>query len=221
MRTLWLPLLLLFALCLPACGGGGGDGEDDLVIETVDAPVVDAQTGFTALLTTGLGVSFGDDPLLVGDGKDLTLYAGIASFDLSGLPAGAVVQEAVLQLNQELTMGTAYVEFKRILIDHISFAQDLNTPGLQLFNTNALLGGVAVAVLASIDGVPNDTNNGVKVVDITSLVQRDLDEGRTLTQLRLRAEFHDLIDDEFDAVQFFSPAAGADGPRLTITYSSP
>lgn len=216
-RVLWaLVLVPLLAAC---GGGGGGDDEEDaggvltLAIESTAA--LDGGITFNGNASVNFGSSASTP--LVGDGAfqaggGTLIYNGLWSFDLSGLPAGALVQSATLQLYQASSSGDPIDAFALARLDHVNFGGVFPTTN----SVNALT--LDFAQIADLN------TNGAKQVDATTEVAADLLAGRTRSQFRMRMAIQTDNDGQSDWCVMMdqeTPADPALRPQLIIEYTTP
>ncbi|MDJ0975575.1 MAG: hypothetical protein QNJ98_14025 [Planctomycetota bacterium] len=201
LRPLALTAVFGASIALAGCGGGGGGEEEDdqVVIQQVTIES-------TAELD---GVVFGDNldvnasstlPPHVGDGPAQATGGaqrahGIYSFDLSGLPAGAVIRSAKLRLAVDEVTNNPNAAMALVLVDHVNFGAIFP----QSFGMLTLDTGFAQ--ITDIDVV------GAKELDVTEQVQDDMDSNRTRSQYRLRG----AVDSDFDDDSDLAKLSDADG----------
>jgi hypothetical protein len=157
------------------------------------------------------------EDILVGNGQmvDPTgelVARGFISFDLSGIPAGAAVENVELRFYQKAIQGDPYGKLGNLVLERVQYGASLDDSA---YNTPAL-DSATLAVQASPGAwyVLSDP-------EIASWVQSSLQSGRTRLQLRL--QFRQETDgDGLEDWVSIEPGGGALGsrnsPQLTITY---
>ena len=212
--------LLVGLLSLSGCGGGGDTevlgAAAPQTIEIFsnagfDGHVTMFDTGFpTAVETVG--------DIQIGNSSASALRPisrGFLGFDLSQLPAGAVIDSAELVVYQLATgLGDPYGHLgPGLMVDHIDLGGALRE---QHFDVAALASGLVLSTNAL---------EGPKQVSVRAAVEADVAAGRTQTRLRLRMQDDlDLSHISNDYTYFASgdSATGAiPAPRLLITYTLP
>ena len=233
MRFISLMALIALTISLAACSGGGGKGKggnqdggdvdpiiedpiqqppvEDPIDETLNVAIV-AAPGITATVLED-GGAFGGDTVSVGDDGDNDRLRAILGFDLSVLPEDAIIEEAVLTVQQLGTFGDGYTSIVNVLVAHV-IAPDLN------FGFNAFAIEQNVGLLAGIQGQGgNNIADGPKALDVTAAVAETLDRNLQVASFQLRSQV-ESANGQADGVSFRS-AFGNTAPRLEITYRLP
>lgn len=213
----------IFTGCLlSACGdllnipftdtGGGGIG--GATQESRTFPSTAALDGM--VFSNGSTVSAGGGPL-VGDLD--TSINGIAvrqffSFDLSSIPALAVIDSAEIDLRQAAVQGTPYTTHGVVLLEHVDYGASLDA---------------ADYALLALDPIPTPLSSSPtlesKTLDVQARVIANRLAGRTRFQVRLR--FSTLSSDSDatnDAAEFGDAEGSAHAnstPRLYVSYTTP
>lgn len=192
-------------LTLAACGGATGGlleppPSSTAMLELASDPARDgfvysADGGFTGGASTGLDIRVGDDS------ADRT-RRGFLSFELNGVPPGATIVSATLEVSQEMTQGAPYFLGPDLLVDHVELGGAL---GLSDFASPPL--HPAFGVLSSLN------TDEVKSMDVTAMVQDDIDNGRTYSEYRLWFPSATNNDGAFDAA-YFNAAEDSHGSGL-------
>lgn len=219
-RTTTLSLILgLSALVLPACGGGGSGGPEEV---TLDAPNEPGLTGMT--LNRNNGQEIWGNPGIKPPVGDLEApgftqtYRAIYSFALPEIPADAVLVSAQLILHQRDASGDPMGLMQMVIVDHIDMGDTYN--GLAWGNFT--LGTVSDAAGQPVP-LSTDASLGERSIDVTAQVQADLDAGRVRSQYRLRglldAPNGNGITDLMTYTDSRDPVDSA--PRLLLTFQLP
>ena len=134
LRPLACRLVPALALALPlaACGGGGGNGGDpgtQNVDKTIILPVALDFTG--SMRDTG---EYGDTSIdgLVLFGDDVAYGAdhevrGFLSFELAGIPAGAVIKTATIHVDARVRSGNPFGNFGLPVVEWLSMGPGIST----------------------------------------------------------------------------------------------
>ncbi len=201
---------LMAAMCvLASCGGGDGDtGQDNIVEPTLMTVTIDEPTGPVDNSTLGnwdntlLGVGeFGPANQLLNN------WRGIMSFDISEIPAGATIVSAELTAFQFQVNGDPYFNLGAMMVDHIAMGPVMQGDAYSDFTISLDVGTL------SINGTV-----GVKTLDITGVVQSDVDAARGMTQLRLRFVVPNNDDASIDNA-FIAGPESQDAATIKITYT--
>lgn len=173
-------LLLAGLLFTTACGGsGGGDQQPPPAGQSALTSVASMDGAFNPLAqewSTAVEPAVGDDANNNGTW-------GFVTFDLSTLPAGAVIRSARLEVWQRQVEGDAFAVVNLIVVDHMEVDDD----GLDWFDLLAneleapiTNGGGQALILSS------NVNLGVRDMDVTRQVRSDRTAARRYAQFRLR-----------------------------------
>ena len=209
-------LLATGSLALAACGGDGNPPTPPQTVEILSNAAFDGHViRYDNALPTKVENS---GEIMVGNSGASALKPtnrGFVEFDLSQLPQGAVIQEAVLELYQlSGHLGDPYGNIgPGLMAAHIALPGPLSEAH---FDTPALATGWVLS---------SDLLEGPKQVHVKAAIEADLGAGRTATQFRLYFQNdEDLSIVSNDYVYIAStdsaPAAGA-APRLIVTYAMP
>jgi hypothetical protein len=167
----------------------------------------------------------------------LTLYtwpagkvanAILMKFDLSSIPAGATVSNATLNLYQtdaDATADPTYTATVHRIINHnpdLTQATGYKYDGAQDWTHNACcFNNVWLAqadISAPVDSRSLDKTNGIKLWDVTSIIQAWLNNPSTNFGLLLNSDPSKLAD----RYRYFASSRDATHrPYLTITYTAP
>lgn len=163
--------------------------------------------------SNGVAVSVGGAPK-VGDVEDFltsTAYRQFFSFNLANIPSGTVISTATLRLYQANVTNSLYDSaLGSVVVDHVSYGAVLDATAY------------ATVALASAGTLSSDASTGYKSLNVGSLVQDDLSNGRSRSQYRLRFSLSDAnLDFGNDYAQFTdaedSCCAANKPPQLVIT----
>jgi hypothetical protein len=168
-----LPAALALLACLSGCGSGGTTTPSgDLV--SILAPGVAAEDGVVlsnfTFRTDGVLPPTGD----LDEPGAAVRARQFLSFDLSAVPAGAIVTSAVIRLDLFLVVGTPFTDLGTVLVDHVDYGA---LDGLD-FAARALEEDVGTAAA--------DATLGARSIDVTNAVSLDVARGRNRSQFRLR-----------------------------------
>ena len=203
------PVVVAALLCalVSACGGGGGGpagGPEETVVLRGDP----AREG--SILSTGLPLPSASG-LFVGDTSTNVSVRAFVSFPLVGIPAGATVVAARLEMAQGGVFGSPYAELGNLIVDHVDLGLALES-----------LDYVNPAIRGEVGTLTFVATLGVYGLDVGERVQADLDAGRTRSEYRLLFEVPLSLDGGPDGSLWVDSAdAGASGapPRLTVTFA--
>ena len=163
--------------------------------QTVTLQSLPAEDGYVRGLGNGESVNLEGD-IKVGDGKQNNQQQAFLSFDLSAIPQGATIQEATLDLSNNVVDGEPFAALG-VLRAYKQLYETLDTgdfvPGFP-------------AGFAEWSGSPG-------AADVTEQVQRSVNNGASRFQVRLQFQNKTDNDDTGDRLRF--PEGG---PALTITY---
>jgi hypothetical protein len=133
----------------------------------------------------------------------------LVTFDITAIPSGATIVDALLLLDQCAAAGTPFAGAARVVVDHLRAA---TAPDSTTFDA---------APISTVGVLPADVTPGRRTVRVTTSVVRDYMALRALTQFRLRLSDTDAStgyvafrgdgDDNCPAV----PEAA---PMLIVTY---
>ncbi len=213
-------------LVVTACGGGGGGGGETLELNAQGLPGFDgtirleSDTGLCEIDSIPNFVTVGEDGNLA---KFITFF-GFITFDISAVPTGATIVSATLRIEMGEVLGDNVFRpglFGNVVMEHINMGAGLDEADM----IAPSLSGELVGGDASPTFLADNATLELKTADIRDEVQRDLDDGRTRTSLRLRCEQTQVTDDDnlFDTAGFvgFEDFDGNIQPnraRLLIRY---
>jgi hypothetical protein len=200
-------ILIATLSLLGGCGSGGGD--DAVTLGLGSAAALDGWVESDGTVVTGAGGP------LVGDFDAVQPNVGYRqffSFSLAGIPAGATVTNATLQLHQQITFGTPFATHGVVVVDHVDYGATLDAADY--------LGGT---ITAGIGTIASDATAGIRTLDVTARVAADIAAARTRSQYRLRFSVLDTDNDgASDYTQFCDAENSISGtgtlPVLLVTY---
>ncbi|HWZ59881.1 MAG TPA: hypothetical protein VNW46_12980 [Gemmatimonadaceae bacterium] len=139
----------------------------------------------------------------------------LVTFDISAIPSGATIVDALLLLDQCAAAGTPFAGAAHVVIDHLIAA---TAPDSATFDVSPA--GATIAAL------PADLTPGRRAVPVTTSVATDYAALRALTQFRLRLEgrFERPLENAAGYVAFRGdgdddcPAVPEAAPMLIVTY---
>ena len=187
--------ILTVTMAVAACGGGGMHGENQPPAPALETLVTTGLPGLDGHITEvpafsgnlSVNVAQPSFPLLaVGetDGGGIhSIFKGFVSFDLSAVPAGAVIESATLNVHLLSAGGEVLGPlFGGAVMEHVTLdgaldEADYDAPSL----TGQYVGGNDSPTFLIQDEAP-----GYKSADITNEVRADVTAGRNVTSLRLR-----------------------------------
>ncbi|MDJ0976269.1 MAG: hypothetical protein QNJ98_17545 [Planctomycetota bacterium] len=163
-------LASLSALLLAACGGGGGGGTPPggpLVYDyALVAPSIDALDGLVrsdgTVSTTGSCGFVGD----IDGPRSNVGGTQFFAFDISSLPADAIIDSASLTLHQEAVVGDPYSSHGAVIVNHVNIGPTLDAADFWI-----------VPVENEVGILSADARQEAKRVDVTSAVRRSWREG--------------------------------------------
>ena len=205
-------LLVGLTILLAGCGGGGGGPGDadqstpvDLVVPAAEptGPVDNSTLGNWDNTLLGVG-EFGPATQFMNN------WRGILTFNIAQIPSGATIVEAELVAVQFQVNGQPYFNLGSVFVDHIEMG-----PTMQGSAYDGLTVGGAAGM--NVGTLSSNGTIGTKNLDVTGVVQRDVDAGTGMTQLRLRFQVANSGDDEIDNVFFAGPESN-DNAILRIRY---
>jgi hypothetical protein len=195
-------------LCV-GCGGGGGDGDgtptSPLIITST--PTLDGPVGSS--LSLGTDSSQRPD---VGDIAGGEFVHSLFSFDISQLPAGAVIVSASMELTSTSTTGSPELLGGTMVIDHLEYGNSFPSQ----LNDITIIHQSGVALWDDVRTV------GTRAFNVTSQVTSDQTAGRPRSQFRVRGLLTTNGDSSVDLLTF----AGGESqlgnePILTIAFQTP
>lgn len=167
-------------------------------------PGVPELDGFMA--SDGIGRT--DRDILVGRNID-AVTRGFVTFDLSSVPTGITVREALLRLYQKDSIGTPYTLIGEVRIDHLLYGDSLDADD---YSTAALLGNITT--------LSTSKRIGWKEADVTEVVRDDFANGRSQSQFRIHFSKETTGGDQKGDYIYFTPSdnKSQNSPQLVIEY---
>lgn len=199
-----MALALLGASLLAGVGCGSGGGSDDGPFTRV----LRAELSASGYATSAGGWQVNFAPV-VGDGPGLVSRRALVRFDLSDVPARALVREATLRVFQVGTTGAPYVDFGDMLVDHVRLGAALDGTD---FDGGTLTPGFATAF--------RGPAQGYATIEATAQVAADLEAGRRTSDYRF--VFPDAPGpDELEDEAILGLGGSGDLTTLTVRYELP
>ena len=193
-------VLLSASLGLAGCGGGGASS-NAVTLGILSTAALDGYVTATGTVLAGQPV------LAAGDNAMGDTARFFASFPLGGIPGGAQIQSASLEMTQTSVTGTPYVDLGLLVLDHLDYGATLDAPD---FGLGAL--SPAFGTLSSTPAL------GLRTLDVKPQVEADIAALRTRSQFRGR--FGALTDGnpDDDHVHFNAAEAPSEKPVLVVVY---
>ena len=214
----WLALSVLGVLSLAACGGGGGDeNENGDLPEPITVESTPNFDGGTAVNNSTDSASSAAIPL-VGDGGGAIggatiIYNGIWSFELPTLPPLAEVTQVTLYLYQTGVAGDPQASFSLARMDHVNIGNSFPATSATIANLSLNFSQIV------------DLNTaGSKQVDVTDEVIADYDAARPRSSFRMRMAIptdNDSLADWCVMTDAETAADASQRPRIVIEYTVP
>jgi len=199
-------------ICLGAAvlaTGCGSSGDSPLPTADIIFDADGANSGYSIDGAAPLAGSF----VAVGDSAGDTVARGFYRFDISTLPAGAVVQGATLRTGLNLLAGDPFLEFGSCVVDHVAMGAEFDGADFGAAPLSAVIGSLATN--ATIEQ---------KTMDVTAAVQADVAAARTTSDYRLYFVGAPDGEADNDFVHFTNngvPGVVGVEPSLLVTYSVP
>ena len=163
---------------------------------TVTLQSLPAEDGYVRGVTGGESISLNGD-VRVGDGKQNQGQQAFFSFDISGIPQGATIQEAALDLSNHTSVHDPFVTLELLGVYFVQYGA---------LDTGDYVAGWPTGRAASLSSSPT-------ILNPIHNLQQLVNEGAARFQVRLQFQGITDNDDQVDALVF--PEGG---PALTITY---
>lgn len=166
--------VLTLLVGLAGCGGGAASAPLSGNLVSILAPGIPSEDGVVYS-----NLTFRTDGVLPQTGDVGAPGSGIyarqfLSFDLTAVPAGAIVTSAVLRVDSFVVVGTPFSTLGTVLVDHLHYgALDGND-----FGARALVDGIGT--------LADDETLGPRSLDVTAAVAQDVALRRPHSQFRLR-----------------------------------
>jgi len=146
----------------------------------------------------------------VGSDKS-AVYRGLVSFSLTGVPTGVNLLEARLRLYQAKVINNPYQTGINIKVDHLQYGDSIDSSD---YGIPAFLSGFAT--------ISSDNRKEWKEVAVTSQVNDDIANTRSLSQFRLHFSKELRGEDETGEFAFFESSENflstGNTPQLIIKY---
>jgi len=128
------------------------------------------------------------------------------TFDLTSLPAGAVLRTAFLRIYQWDVVNSPYSTLGDLVVDHLVYGNTLDAADYDVAEISRGFG-----VLST------DSTIETKQVSVLQQVQADLDAGRTVSQFRVRFAILSDNDGLPDFADFWGPTE-LPAPIIRVAY---
>lgn len=200
------------SIILSACGGIDTpldlDPPGPPPLEQVHIVAAPEMTGTVTPATGGSG-----GYLQVGDSSSGTPIRGVMGFRLAPIPAGAVIESAVLtvyQLGHLAGTGTQYSDLGNLVVDYVDLG-----PSVDEFD----FGG---SIQPRIGVLSTEPGEGGRSLDVTDIVRMAQSSGHARADFRIRFELQTDADGLPDLAYLNDGGDTANNgavPMLTVTYS--
>ena len=164
---------------------------------TVTLQSLPAEDGYVRGVTGGESISLNGD-IRVGDGKQNQGQQAFFSFDISGIPQGATIQEAALDLSNHTSVHDPFVTLELLGVYFVQYGA---------LDTGDYAAGWPTGRAATLNSSP-------AILYPTHNLQQLVNEGAARFQVRLQFQGITDNDDQVDGLVF--PEGS---PALTITYA--
>jgi hypothetical protein len=164
--------------------------------QTVTLQSLPAEDGYVRGVTSGENVSLGGD-VSAGDGKQNRQQQAFFSFDISGIPQGATIQAATLDLSNHNVTGDPYTTLGLFGVYYAQYGD---------LDAGDFVAGWPPGRATTLNGPPT-------VLNPANSLQQLVNEGNPRFQIRL--QFQNITDNDSSADGLVFPEGG---PALTITY---
>jgi hypothetical protein len=164
--------------------------------QTITLQSLPAEDGYVRGLTDGESVSL-DGNVKVGDGNQNRKWVAFLSFDISGIPQGATIQAATLDLSNHTFVGDPFTTLGPLGIYFVQYGD---------LDTGDYVADWPAGRAATLSGPPT-------VLNPAHHLQQLLNGGRARCQVRLHFQYITDNDDQADGLLF--PEGG---PALTVTF---
>jgi hypothetical protein len=156
--------------------------------------------------------SGGNSTLEIRAGRNVNLVTrGFVSFDISGLPAGATIEEATLRLYQGKVIGSPYSAGDSLRVDHLTYGDSLDNADY-----------AAPALSSSFATLTSNNSIEWKDVDVTDAFRNDAANARSQSQFRIHFQVENTGGDVQGDFAYFESADNNMGtgntPQLVVRY---
>lgn len=145
-------------------------------------------------------------------GRNIYLVTrGFISFDLSGVPSGAVIEGATLRVYQVKIIGDPYGVGARVMVDHLDYGSSLESADYG-----------ASSISSSFATLTNNATIEWKDADVTDALKNDLSNGRSPSQYRIHLAIESTGGTDTGDFSYFESADNSEGtgntPQLVVKY---
>jgi hypothetical protein len=202
--------LVLASISATGCGGGNGPSGPPVVVDLLVVPGSEGTVHSDGTVTPG-------GAFLIGDSATNVAHRALLRFSTAAIPAGAVLESAVLRVHQSSVVGSPYATLGEVVLQHVSLDRGAG-PGLDAgdFASPPVSDGFAM--------LSRETTIGYHSIDLVVGVSNDLRAGRTTSDLRIH---HVAGTDGDSTADRSSWNNGTDAlgngnvPHLVVTYRLP
>ena len=210
LSSLSLPALTLLFLPLASCNTMSGNAVGSIVQEiylgdaAVDGFIESADGGTTGSATT-------DKDVKVGDNNSDEARRGFLRFLVGGIPAGATILSATLEVNHQSAVNAPYDLGPSMFVDHVLLGAALDVTDFAGNTLDAAIGVLSTSPTA-----------GLRSLDVTSQLQADVNAGRSTSDYRLWFPVGTDSDSKYDAARFNAADdswSNGKTPRLVVQWT--
>ncbi len=164
--------------------------------QTITLQSLPAEDGYVRGVTSGESVAINGE-VNVGDGTQNRGQQAFFSFDISGIPAGAIIQSATLDLSNHTVRGNPFERLGSLGIYYVQYGE---------LDVSDYVAGWPAGRASTLSGPPTVLN---PAHELQSLVNAHA------PRFQIRLQFEGITDNDSQADGLVFPEGG---PALTITY---